>query len=232
MEAQRAKAEIENLRSQTKKAIETEKLAMVVEREKERLKADLENMETRAVVAEAKLSENEAEKAQEIRERECSIPEEREGGSRRSDGKRDELEEFKECEIMRMKLEQTEMKANELQEKLEGKEREKIRVENQATKLDHQETLLEVNKYDNIEREKGEVIAEKRVKVTNEEQGIVWEDYGLRLHIPPNSLPEDCSELQLNMTVSRARDCELPDEDGILVSAVYSFSHNLGERKL
>ena len=73
---------------------------------------------------------------------------------------------------------------------------------------------------------------EKTVKVTNEEQHIVWEGYGLRLYIPPNSLPEDCSELQLNMTVSRARDCELPDEDGILVSAVYSFSHNLGEWKL
>ena len=89
-----------------------------------------------------------------------------------------------------------------------------------------------MNKDEIIEREEGEVIAEKTVKVTNEEQHIVWEGYGLRLHIPPNSLPEDCSELQLNMTVSRARDCELPDEDGILVSAVHSFSHNLGERKL
>ena len=34
------------------------------------------------------------------------------------------------------------------------------------------------------------------------------------------------------MTLSRARDSELPDEDGVLVSAVYSFSHKLGERKL
>ena len=34
------------------------------------------------------------------------------------------------------------------------------------------------------------------------------------------------------MTVSRARDCELPDEDGVLVSGVYSFSHSIGERKL
>ena len=41
-----------------------------MERERKSLQADLENMETRAVVAEAKVSENEAEKAQEIRERE------------------------------------------------------------------------------------------------------------------------------------------------------------------
>ena len=199
---QTAKVEIENLRqqlmSQTEKAIEAEKLAKVVEREKERLKADLKNMETSAVIAEAKLSENEAEKAQEIREREHNIPEERE---EESDEEGDELEELmKEHEVMRMKLQQAEMKANELQEKLEENERK--------------------------QREK------MTVKVINEEQHIVWEGYGLQLHIPPNSLPEDCCELQLNMTVSRARDCELPDEDGVLVSAVYSFSHNLGERKL
>ena len=234
MEAQTAKVEIEFLRqqlmSQTEKAIEAEKLEKVMEREKERLKADLENMETRAVVAEAKLSENEAEKAQEIREREHSIPEEREEESRRSDEERDELK--KEHEIMRMKLEQAEMKANEKLEENERKEQEKLKGEHEATKPYTEERSLEVNKDDNIEKENNEVIAEKTVKVTNEEQHIVWEGYGLRLHIPPNSLPEDCSELQLNMTVSRAIDCGLPDEDGILVSAVYSFSHNLGERKL
>ena len=236
MEAQTAEVEIENLReqlkSQTEKTIEAEKLAKVMEREKERLKADLENMETRAVVAEAKLSENETEKTQEIREREYSIPEEKEGESRQSDEERDELK--KEHEIMRMKLEQAEVKANELQEKLEDNERkehEKIRGQHEATKPYNEERLLEDDK-DNIEREKDEVMAEKTVKVTNEEQHIVWEGYGLRLHIHPNSLPEDCSELQLNMTVSRARDCELPDEDGILVGAVYSFGHNLGGRKL
>ena len=188
-----------------------------------------ENMETRAVVAEAKVSENEAEKAKEIREREHSIPEKREEESGRDDEERDELEELKkEHEIMRMKLEQAEMKADELQEKLEENERKerKMRVENEATKPYNEEGSLEVNDDDSI------VIAEKTVKVTNEDQHIVWEGYGLKLHIPPNSLPEDCSELQLNMTVSRARDCELPDENGILVSAVYSFSHNLGERKL
>ena len=234
MEEQTAKVEIKNLlMSRTEKAIEAEKLAKVLEREKERFKTDLENMETRAIVTKAKLSENETEIAQEIIEREYSIAEEREEESRKSDEERDELK--KEHEIMRMKLEQAEMKANELQEKLEDnerKEQEKLKGEPETTKPYNEERLLEVNKDDNIEREKDEVIAEKIVKVTNEEQHIVWEGYGLRLHIPPNSLTEGCSELQLNMTVSRARDCELPDEDGILVSAVYSFSHNLGERKL
>ena len=186
---------------------------------------DLENMEARAVVAEAKVSEK--TRAQEI---ERSIQLEREGESIRSDRERGKLEELKkECEIMRMKLQQAGMKANELQEKLEEnerKEREKMQVD---TKLYNEERLIEVNKF---EREKDEVIAEKTVKVTNEEQHIVWEGYGLRLHIPSNSLPEDCSELKINITVSRARDCELPDEDGVFVSAVYSFSHNLGERKL
>ena len=81
-------------------------------------------------------------------------------------------------------------------------------------------------------RSKVSVICDKTVKVTNEGQPIVWEDYGLRLHIPPNSLPEGCSELQLTMTVSRATDCGLRDKGGNLVSAVYSFSHNLEERNL
>ena len=237
METQTAKVEIENVKeqlmSQTEKAIEAEKLVEVMERENERLKEHLEKMKTRAVVAEAKLSENEAEKAQEIRERERSIPEEREGERKMDDTKRDEREELKkEHGIMRMKLEQAEMKAKELQKKLEEnerKERDKVRGQYEATKPYNQGRLLEDG---STEREKGKVIAEKTVKVTNEEQPIVWEGYGLRLHIPPNSLPEDCSELQLNITVSGARDCELPDEDGVLVSAVYSFSHNLGKRKL
>ena len=76
------------------------------------------------------------------------------------------------------------------------------------------------------------IIAHKTVKLTNEEQHIDWEDYGLRIHILHNSLPDDCSELELEMTVSRPQDCKLPTEDGIFVSAVYSFSHDIGDRKL
>ena len=76
-----------------------------------------------------------------------------------------------------------------------------------------------------------EAIAEKTVQVTNEEQHIVWEGYGLRLHIPPNSLPEGYSHFQLKIAVALSGYFKLP-EDGNLVSAVYAFSHDLGDRVL
>ena len=74
---------------------------------------------------------------------------------------------------------------------------------------------------------KGEIT----IQVTNEEQIIEWEGYGLRLHIPKHSLPEDCKQLQLKISVLSANDCKLPNKDGVLVSAVYSFTHNIGDRK-
>lgn len=67
--------------------------------------------------------------------------------------------------------------------------------------------------------------------MTNDKQHIVWEEYGLRLHIPHNALPEDFSHCQLKIAVSVSKRFELP-EDGILVSAIYSFTHNLGNREL
>ena len=76
-----------------------------------------------------------------------------------------------------------------------------------------------------------EVLAEKTVEVTNEEQHIVWEGYGLRLHIPNNSLPEDLNKCHLRIQVAVSGEFEL-SEDGILVSAVYSFSHDLGDKEL
>ena len=69
------------------------------------------------------------------------------------------------------------------------------------------------------------------VEVTNEEQHIMWEEYGLRLHIPLNALPEGLNDWHLKIAVFSSGQFELP-EDGVLVSAVYSFSHNLGDRKL
>ena len=125
---------------------------------------------------------------------------------------------------MKMELQQSKIRTNELQQRLEEvemREHEKLAVQKQ----DEQQGPSG----------KGEliqVIAENTVEVTNEEQDIDWKGYGLRLHIPNNSLPEDCSQLQLKMTVSRAMDYKLPTEHGFLVSAVYSFSHSLGERKL
>ena len=76
-----------------------------------------------------------------------------------------------------------------------------------------------------------DVIAEKTVQMTNEEQHIIWEGYGLRLHIPHNSLPEGRSLCQLKIAVTLSGNFDLP-EDGVLVSAVYSFSHDLGDKEL
>ena len=75
------------------------------------------------------------------------------------------------------------------------------------------------------------VLAEKSLQVTNEEQHFVWEEYGLRLHIPHNSLPDDCSHCHLKIAASLSGNFKLP-EDGVLVSAVYSFTHGLGDRQL
>ena len=69
------------------------------------------------------------------------------------------------------------------------------------------------------------------MQVTNEQQHFVWEGYGLGLHIPHNSLPDDCSHCHLKIAVSLAGNFEFP-EDGVLVSAVYSFTHDLGDREL
>ena len=70
-----------------------------------------------------------------------------------------------------------------------------------------------------------DVIAEKIVQLTNQEQRIVWEGYGLRLHIPPNSLPEGYSHFQLKIAVALSGHFNVP-KYGILVSAVYSFNHD------
>ena len=96
-----------------------------------------------------------------------------------------------------------------------------------------EQTLQTLERGDTGDEEtRSDIIAEKTVQVTNEEQHIDWEGYGLRLHIQQNSLPENCTQFQLKMAVSRAKECTLPTENGILVSAVYSFNHNLGDRKL
>ena len=74
-------------------------------------------------------------------------------------------------------------------------------------------------------------VAKKSLQLTNKEQHIVWKGYGLRLHIPCNTLPDDCSSCNLTISVSLSGNFELP-EDGVLVSAVYSFTHDLGDREL
>ena len=76
-----------------------------------------------------------------------------------------------------------------------------------------------------------DAIAEMTVQITKKEQHIVWEGYGLRLHIPRNSVPKGRSHFQLKISVALSGHFTLP-ENGYLVSAVYSFSHNLGDRVL
>ena len=77
-----------------------------------------------------------------------------------------------------------------------------------------------------------DVILEETVIVTNEEQLIVREEYGFTLHIPSNALPEGCNDFLLNMKVALSSDSRLPADDGVIVSAFYTFSHNLEEREL
>ena len=77
-----------------------------------------------------------------------------------------------------------------------------------------------------------DVILEETVLVTNEEQLILREEYGFTLHIPSNALPEGCNDFLLNMKVALSSDSRLPADDGIIVSAFYTFSHNLEEREL
>ena len=80
---------------------------------------------------------------------------------------------------------------------------------------------------------KDRILAEKILQVTNEEQHIVWEEYGLRLHIPSNSLPEDCSQLELKIAVIQSGQYKLVStEEGMPVSAVYLFNHDLGDKEL
>ena len=67
--------------------------------------------------------------------------------------------------------------------------------------------------------------------MTNKEQHIYWEQYGLRLHIPRNSLPEDVNQCRLKIKAALLGNFKLP-ENSVLVSALYSFSHDLGDKEL
>ena len=74
------------------------------------------------------------------------------------------------------------------------------------------------------------MLEEMTVQVTNEEQHILWEEYGLRLHIPHDVLPDGCKVCNLKIAVSLSGNFQL--EDCVPVSGVYSFKHDLGDRKL
>ena len=131
---------------------------------------------------------------------------------------------------LKMELEKAIARAIELQQQLEEVEKKKQVTVHEPHLSDDQQSPSSTE--GNDEAEGSGIIAEKTVLVTNQKQNIVWEGYGLRLHIPSNSLPEDCSQFELKMAVSRLRQYKLPTDDGILVSALYSFHHTLGDKEL
>ena len=73
-----------------------------------------------------------------------------------------------------------------------------------------------------------EIIAEKSVQVTNEQLCIIWDGYGLSVHIPRGSLPRGRSHCQLKIGVAVSGEFQFP-ENGIPTSAVYWLSHDLQE---
>ena len=65
-----------------------------------------------------------------------------------------------------------------------------------------------------------DVIGETTLSVTNEEQTFHWAGYGLKLHIPPASLPAGVEQTSIEIKASLAAPFNFP-EDTTLVSAVY-----------
>ena len=65
-----------------------------------------------------------------------------------------------------------------------------------------------------------DVIAETSVLITNQARTFNWKGYGLKLHIPPGSLPAGLEECRLLMKVGLSGQFALP-ENTSLVSAVY-----------
>ena len=66
------------------------------------------------------------------------------------------------------------------------------------------------------------LIAETSVLVTNSEQLFSWDEYGLSLHIPENSLPDNLQQCSIHIKAIIMGDYQLP-QDTHLVSAVYWF---------
>lgn len=75
------------------------------------------------------------------------------------------------------------------------------------------------------------MLPDKTFDVTNEGQLILCDEYGLRLDIPRNALPDGCAHCNVKIGVSLPGDFQLP-EDCVLVSAIYSLTHDMGDTKL
>jgi hypothetical protein len=64
------------------------------------------------------------------------------------------------------------------------------------------------------------LVAETSVLVTNSEQLFSWDECGLNLHIPENSLPANLQQCSIHIKATIMGDYQLP-QDTHLVSAVY-----------
>ena len=67
-----------------------------------------------------------------------------------------------------------------------------------------------------------EVCAETTVLVTRDAQSFIWENYGLKIHIPKGCLPADIDLCKIRIQASLAGQYEFP-ENSYLVSAVFWF---------
>ena len=218
------------------RALAAEDNVKIFKEEMVRMKGDIREAQNRVLVMEnekqavdesmreamdrTKVMENE-------RSRVMSDKQEAEARAIKAEAKIQEIEG--ERDAAKFELHQALARANTFDQKLEeikGREQD-LEVHELALTTEKQDSSSDLK--DTME---AKIIAVKTVQVTNEEQHIVWEEYGLRLHIPSNSLPENCCQFELKMSVSRSQHYKLPDDDGILVSAVYSFSHTLGHKKL
>ena len=65
-----------------------------------------------------------------------------------------------------------------------------------------------------------DVIAKTSFEITSQEHTYEWRDYGVRLHIQQDSLPADCAQCRVEMSVCLSGQYALP-ADCELVSAVY-----------
>ena len=76
-------------------------------------------------------------------------------------------------------------------------------------------TLADYNSFLGVE-----VVGEEKLVITNDAMCFLWEDHGLKLHVPKNALPEGISEYPVGIKVSLTGQFKLP-EGHELVSAVY-----------
>ena len=76
-------------------------------------------------------------------------------------------------------------------------------------------TLADYNSFLGIE-----VVGEEKLVITNDAMCFLWEDHGLKLHVPTNALPEGIAEYPVSIKASLTGQFKLP-EGHELVSAVY-----------